>query len=63
MGAPLKLPSEAGWPVFVLQCTIKRLVMTFQLSPIAERLAAFIGNAALLIALPVGALAFIVQSL
>lgn len=37
--------------------------MTLQLSPLAERLAAFFGNIALLISLPVGAAAFILQSL
>ena len=37
--------------------------MTYQLNPLAERLIAFLGNAALLIALPIGALAFIAQSL
>ena len=37
--------------------------MTFQFSTFAERLAATIGNVALLFALPFGALAFIVQSL
>lgn len=37
--------------------------MTLQLSSAADRIVSFIGNAALLIALPVGALAFIVQSL
>ena len=40
-----------------------RLVMAYQISPIAERVAALIGNVALLFALPFGALAFIVQSL
>lgn len=36
--------------------------MTLQLSPLADRLAALIGNIALLIAVPAGALAFILQS-
>ena len=40
-----------------------RSIMTFEIAPFAGRAFAFIGNAALLIALPVGALAFILQSL
>ncbi len=63
MGAPLKLPSRPARAVFVLQCNIKRCIMTTQFGPIAERVASFLGNTALLIALPFGALAFIAQSL
>ena len=39
-----------------------RTTMTIELSPLADRVAALIGNIALLIAVPVGALAFILQS-
>jgi len=37
--------------------------MTIQFGPFAERVANLLGNTALLIALPFGALAFIAQSL
>ena len=63
MGAPLKLPLERMARFHAAVHHTVRLVMAYQISPIAERVAALIGNVALLFALPFGALAFIVQSL